>query len=370
MIKVSVIGNKPLYNAQEQVFLSEQGNGDYWLLATEEEKEEVYWLLPKGNFKVNTFNLKTVQSLFNCQRYQPKDSTEFTLSKPARVSLIPNRQEWKLKEQGILDFDQNSLSSKLQLELEKAKQELEELRQERSHLVDKVAELAYERLQETRSQLVTADEFKKQMQQVLLKCEQLQSQVTQLTQQQEHFKSQLQQVQQKTTPTKEEMIDALEHQQHIELAPSQGNIKASSIKTPTTQFQLSHTPNYSNLATPQLVQAYNQNPRSLLIKATEVSETDESIRNRRLGSQKHVVLEKNRRGKFWILKDGDFDYLVLRINFNINEYNDELVQTLFECRGYRPDLSRYFTLLKPARVSPLTPGQKWQLEEPGILEFK
>ncbi|NEO99245.1 MAG: hypothetical protein F6K58_11290 [Symploca sp. SIO2E9] len=151
---------------------------------------------------------------------------------------------------------------------------------------------------------------------------------------------------------------------------STGQNTQPSFSSPNkTRTPASSVPMYreQTLSTPQWVNTYNQNPNSLLKEATEVSETDESINNRRLGSHENVVLEKKRRGNFWILKESSYEYLVPKENLKINEYSYETVQALFECRGYQPGSN--FQLIQAARVYPLTAGQKWQLEEPGILQF-
>ncbi|MEG3845356.1 coiled-coil domain-containing protein [Microcoleus sp. herbarium13] len=101
-LKVSIIQDNvsSIFN-KDNILLSEARNGNYLVIGA---KDETYWLLPKENLRINPFNINTAQSLFDCQRYQPEDNREFTLKKPARVSIQPSGEEWKLEERGILDF--------------------------------------------------------------------------------------------------------------------------------------------------------------------------------------------------------------------------------------------------------------------------
>lgn len=119
----------------------------------------------------------------------------------------------------------------------------------------------------------------------------------------------------------------------------------------------------------KLVAEYNHNPSTLLKSATVVSETEDSINNRRLGS-KPVVLEKakSRTGNYCIIQETGVDYMVPKNNLKVNEYQYNTLAALFQCHGYQSGCSSNFKLLKPAIVTPSS-GGKWQLMEPGILQF-
>jgi hypothetical protein len=119
-----------------------------------------------------------------------------------------------------------------------------------------------------------------------------------------------------------------------------------------------------------LVGAYNKNRNSLLKIAIEVSETEESINQRRVGSDRAAILEKVGKGKgnYWIVSEQGIDYLLPKGNIKINEYNYETVEALFDCHSYRPGYSSDFQLVRPARVSAI--NQKiWELADYGVLEF-
>ena len=120
----------------------------------------------------------------------------------------------------------------------------------------------------------------------------------------------------------------------------------------------------------QLLKYYNdQEKRAILSQnATTVSATIESIDNSRLGVGK-PVLEKQRRGSYWILKQGSSQYLVPSDTIKINEYSIDTLKNLFECQGANSEgYKGKFELLKPAKVSSIG-EEKWQLSEPGKLEF-
>ncbi|MCL2935157.1 MAG: zinc ribbon domain-containing protein [Trichodesmium sp. MAG_R02] len=120
----------------------------------------------------------------------------------------------------------------------------------------------------------------------------------------------------------------------------------------------------------QLLKDYkDEKKRDILSQnAITVSAATESIDNSRLGIGKSV-LEKKRRGNYWILKQGSSQYLVPSDTININEYSMDTLKKLFECQGVNSEGSKgKFELLKPAKVSSIG-EEKWQLSEPGKLEF-
>ena len=122
----------------------------------------------------------------------------------------------------------------------------------------------------------------------------------------------------------------------------------------------------------ELVNNYNGDGNELLkTKAEEVSETKESMNNRRLGNNQPVLFEKTRRGNYWIISEGGYNYLVPKGNLKFNEHNYKAVLAFFECHGYKPGYSDKFQLLKPAKVSSLPEVDKWKLEDKdkGILQF-
>ncbi|MEG4505661.1 hypothetical protein QUA81_20070 [Microcoleus sp. F6_B4] len=213
-IKVTITENKPMqYPGAYEVFIADERNGNYWVIAAEDRTQ---WLFPKVNFKINTYNLDRVKSLFQCHGNKPENTREFSVKKPARLSIIASGSQWKLEDRGILEFGNNSILSKLKSELEQEKEEcarlqfqlnslipeqtelqsqLDRSKSERSLLIAQVKQLTQERTrilleleqadkrgQDILSQLVTRDEFHKQMQQGIKEHELLLSVIKQVKQ--------------------------------------------------------------------------------------------------------------------------------------------------------------------------------------------
>ena len=101
----------------------------------------------------------------------------------------------------------------------------------------------------------------------------------------------------------------------------------------------------------------------------EVSPTEESLANRRMGGSEPIVLENKRRGSYEVYLDENYHCLVPSQNFRINQNNYKSVEDLFECQNYDPNYSDSYTVILPAVVYPLTGGQTWQLQQRGVLRF-
>lgn len=150
----------------------------------------------------------------------------------------------------------------------------------------------------------------------------------------------------------------------------QTQVTSSDILQQNTSNNFIQPKNRTQIPQTDLITAYNHNPNSLLNSAIEVSETKDSINQRRLGAKNAVILEQVRRGRgnYWIVTKEGKEYLVPKGNFKIDEYNYETVQALFDCQNYQPRHSRDFKLIQPAQVT--TVAQKmWQIIEKGILQF-
>ncbi|MTJ52374.1 hypothetical protein FJR38_06670 [Anabaena sp. UHCC 0253] len=117
----------------------------------------------------------------------------------------------------------------------------------------------------------------------------------------------------------------------------------------------------------QLVSTYNINSRSLSHQAITVSESEYTAEQRHLGRDVAPILESNNRGNYWIIKEGNQEYIVPKGSMKINEHNYRTISTFFECLGYSQNAQNNFTLVKPAKVASI--GEKWQLIEIGQLQF-
>lgn len=148
--------------------------------------------------------------------------------------------------------------------------------------------------------------------------------------------------------------------------------KPSSIYQEENTATAAHSGTFSDrelsLEEYELVEQYNQK-RETLSNAEEVSETKESITNRRLGSNYSIIFAQQRRGNYWIVEKEGRNYLVPSDNLRLNEYNVKTVESVFECRGFQPHSVNNFQLLQPAIVKETNEGKNWQLDQPGILQF-
>ena len=167
---------------------------------------------------------------------------------------------------------------------------------------------------------------------------------------------------------KEEIHGQLQQEIHKRLDIELRNLP-NQINQPQQNQQLKTPDNIAGgLPNLEFMLIYKEDPRSLSENAIEVSEADRSMVQPRISSTQAVILQKVRRGNYWILNEADIDYMVPRHNIKINEYNSKTVANLFECQGYRPESSG-FQLIKPAKVSAISKGETWQLVERGILQF-
>lgn len=122
-----------------------------------------------------------------------------------------------------------------------------------------------------------------------------------------------------------------------------------------------------NFSESELVQIYNNAPKSLLRKIIKVSVTEDSLIKKNQGQ---IVLENAQNGNYWVIPTEDSNYWLFPKNqLKINIYRYETVKSLFKCQGYQPEEADKFTLSKPARVYLNPSGKQWQLEEQGVLEF-
>ena len=468
-IKVSKIDLKGGRSSNSGVLLGEERNGNYWVMVTEKGD---YWLLPKANFRINSFNKDTVKSLFKFNGSLSEDAREFILVELAKVSLTPGGDQWQLEERGVLDFGGNSQLSQLQSELEGVKEEREKLeselrlaRDERDRFASQVAELAYDRLQKTLAKLEEGDRWRSNLTDRLEQLEQagaiqeqrssnLEAEFERLAQLKHELSEKLSQLHSQLSKLEESEINNIKMskigedereklqnqiitlQQHLQ-AQTPGNnvdnkklilqvvndrigeiyrqlqqqidqrwdIKSRNLQNQINQLQQNQqrrtsdnvagayresritTNHLTSQVTPvpqmnpqipthqyfgssdlQLISMYQHDARSLLKNAIEVSETEQSIDQRRLGGGQGAIIQKVRRGNYCILNEGGVDYMVPKNNIKINEHSLNTVANLFECQGYRSGYSG-FKLMKPARVSAISRGETWQVVERGVLQF-
>jgi hypothetical protein len=157
---------------------------------------------------------------------------------------------------------------------------------------------------------------------------------------------------------------AQESDTHAQLGKQEENNGEGNNQKDTSTL-LQHPP----LSESNFVDRFNNHPTLLLQSAIEVSETSQSINNRRLGYNKPAEVEKVSRNKgiAWVINIDGSDYLVPKPKSKINEYNYETIESLFVCNGYQSGLFDEFKLLVPAKLA--SQGEIWELREQGELQF-
>ncbi|MTJ52372.1 hypothetical protein FJR38_06660 [Anabaena sp. UHCC 0253] len=166
--------NKPT----EPVFLENDDNGKYWIIVCNQDN---IWLVPSINIKLHIHKIRTIEKLFDFHGDTSLLDTHFILTKPARVSSLPNGKEWKLEEKGSLEFSDPFSQIKFELpdfqepkedthvEIQNIYQQLDDLRLElnRSHELRKnsefyIVEMSKE-LDDLKLQLSYAEENQKKL---------------------------------------------------------------------------------------------------------------------------------------------------------------------------------------------------------------
>jgi hypothetical protein len=136
---------------------------------------------------------------------------------------------------------------------------------------------------------------------------------------------------------------------------------------PASQTYQSTAPSVSSSSHSLVGDNYYRDARSS--SPIEVSPTEESLANRRMGGSEPIVLENKRRGYYEVYLNGNYHCLVPSQNFRINQNNHKSVEDLFECQNYDPNYSDSYIVIRPAVVYPLAGGQTWQLQQRGVLRF-
>ncbi|MDJ0581742.1 hypothetical protein [Crocosphaera sp.] len=361
-------------SSKEKLFIEvTNGNSSYWIIKTEDGKE---WLLPSNKLKVNQHNEKSIQSFFEFQSYENSENKNFILVQPAAVSLLANssRKEWKLETLGVLNFDSsystNEMRSQLketQNERDQYQSELEKIKQEKEKLTTKLAQISSDSLEDMRYNLVTKKYFEEALYKIQKELQkEFNQKIGSLEVQQNAINKQIKKIEKTVTSTEQKLVNRIETvETKISRIGNNQTTQTNEYKTvfysqktgsiQTSQSSNSNTNNYSA----------NSIPNDVI----EVSETEKSASDRRLGKSKTVILEKKRRGNYLVYADSGYECLVPSKNLRVNQYNYKTIQGLFECNNYNPNYSNDFQVVQPAILNSISSGETWVLQQRGILEF-
>ncbi len=160
--------------------------------------------------------------------------------------------------------------------------------------------------------------------------------------------------------------------------PYNANPPISNTSQTVTSPPVSNVPSLSqniNLTEEEkyLLKIYNdptKNDDLTKVVVKTVSETQNSMDERRFDPRKPVILQEERNENYWIVNINNQLNLVLnKKRFRINQFNLTTLESLFQCLGSEPRNYEKFTLVKPGKISFLPDTQEWQLTEPGIIHF-
>jgi DNA repair exonuclease SbcCD ATPase subunit len=319
----AVITTATLHGNREIVF-EEDNKGHYWII---KRKDSDDLLLPKAKDRIDANAYLTFQRIFNCQEHPSHRDGFLTVHQPGTLTFDINKQEWTLKEKGRITFDKISLVNKLENKIKETQESLKQKNNEFNKLNRKSEQI---------------------QQDLKRKNDQLQSNLNKSEQEKQQLKSDLEKLSQQLSSLAAKVNVSQPHLTHSSLA----------TKTAIITHQQ------------ELVSIYNANS---LFKynntSIAVSTEPTSIETSRTGSGKRPIFTEQSPSKYWIVEIGRDLYLVPKENaLNTNDMTS--VEVLFECRGYKKDISnpKAFTLIKPGKVKEIN-GQ-WELIECGILDYR
>jgi hypothetical protein len=179
------------------------------------------------------------------------------------------------------------------------------------------------------------------------------------------------------TPSIEPRLKTIESsleeiKQKVNQVPENIGQQYTENETATSQFPVPPVPpvpipNDQNQQ--ELVVIYNDNKlQSKYENLIAVSTEPTSIETSRTGSGKKPILTQQSPSKYWIVSISGNLYLVPKEDaLNTNDMTS--VEVLFECVGYKKDVSnpKDFQLVKAGKVS--GGNEQWVLEEAGVLKY-
>ena len=374
--------------------------GNYWAIATEENKQYNYWLVPNNNLSFNVHKLKTVENLFQLKGDYNSGNSEFVLQEPAILSLLPNNKHWKLLQPGILFFGSNLKSTSLkQKPLNVATNESSELKQILSSLTAFKTEV--QQLNSKVSQLEIQSEisqkaYQREKQEWLSQNQALNQQLGEVNQ----FKSQLSEFKTQITNSfdkyhhNNEEQDRLSYKQKIEqklqniISPIKNNsdnlinknsdrAESSSDKQVSNEVKSAETKKIQDLKIDlktkifRFRQDYAKDIKlisdRIVAKVAISVDTSEQIM---FYTPDTIILENTYHGKYWII---DYLGVYVLIPSEIEQITKAketaltVAKLLFHLSEYYPGYSSYY-LIRPAIVTKISPNQ-WKLEEKGKFNF-
>lgn len=103
-----------------------------------------------------------------------------------------------------------------------------------------------------------------------------------------------------------------------------------------------------------------------------VSESKQSIQSRLLDSKAPIILELDKKkGDYWIFEaEESAFYLLPKYNFRVNEFSYQTLKAVFNCIGYQPTQTNFWSLVSSATVHPINEEKtEWIVTELGEIAF-
>ena len=126
-----------------KISFQEEKGGNYWIIAID---KTTGWLFPKGGQVFDKYQYNILVYLFDCSGYEQQKNKEFILKNPAKVSFNFDRKEWSLENKGVLEFGDNSPTSRLKRALEERERLLSDSQQDKLEI-----ENLYDQLQQSQN---------------------------------------------------------------------------------------------------------------------------------------------------------------------------------------------------------------------------
>lgn len=166
-----------------------------------------------------------------------------------------------------------------------------------------------------------------------------------------------------TTTTATTTIEAQKDQTEEKFAELNSVMDGEIDATEAEDFPV-HIPNIYD----ELVEVYNEDARQFQAEAIALSIShQESYLDDESEFTPLLLLNQDETGDYWATVYKSLEYLVPKANFSVTADNYQTFKNIFICYGYQHNTVQKVKLLKPARVSPTTEANTWELVQQGIV---
>jgi hypothetical protein len=109
---VSVTAESYRKKTGKTIYLEHTINGYYWVILTQDEKEQNYWLLPNGNKNIRFYRLKEqIRLLFTLKGSKQFRTNILTMTKLSRLKIEPSGLLWQLVEKGCIENKRSEITN-------------------------------------------------------------------------------------------------------------------------------------------------------------------------------------------------------------------------------------------------------------------